>query len=436
MTRHRPLRRPGQHLHARSRADDAADAGPAGQAADGNPDRARARRPRRHATMASDADGARSRTASSSSTGRRDSITFIGHTSPPVPSLLRGFSAPVKLQIDLGDGRSSASAAARQRSVQPLAGGADAAPCGCSSRRRRRERDSATRPRRRFAGGAAGLPRRRGRTDPAFAALVAGAAERSPISPGDRPGHRPGRDPRAPGWRCAPESAARHAAQLRRALRRPWHEAGTYSPDAASAGTARAAQRRARPRRRGRSATTASASPPRSSSDATNMTDRLAALARADDHSRRKAREAALGDVRASAMRDEPAGARQVVRPAGDDPRGRHAGPRVKGADAASGLLASAIRTASGRWSAASRWGTRSQFNRADGAGYAFLADIVSQLDALQSAGRGAAFDRVRILADDGTRPTRQAPKRSCAASPESPVFLAMWPTSSGRCLA
>ena len=71
------------------------------------------------------------------------------------------------------------------------------------------------------------------------------------------------------------------------------------------------------------------------------------------------------------------------------------------------------------------------QFNRADGAGYDFLADIVLQLDGTNPAGRGAPSGRVPQLAVAGTRPPRKAPRPSFAGSRRSRRFPRMSPTSS-----
>ena len=112
---------------ARSRADDPADAGPADQGADGDPARPRPGRPRRPRPAAD----ARRRPARSSaacwcSTKPAQSFVFTGVAERPVLSLNRGFSAPIKLTANLSADDLRVAGGARQRSVQPLAGGADA----------------------------------------------------------------------------------------------------------------------------------------------------------------------------------------------------------------------------------------------------------------------------------------------------------------------
>ena len=89
-------------LHADARAERAADAGPAGEEADAHPDPLRPGRAERR--------GPRVRVASSGAAVEGDvihlteasqTIVFHGVSARPVPSLLRGFSAPVRLSIDL-----------------------------------------------------------------------------------------------------------------------------------------------------------------------------------------------------------------------------------------------------------------------------------------------------------------------------------------------
>ena len=48
-----------------------------------------------------------------------------GRAAAPVPSLFRGFSAPVKVSLDCLERGPARSAAARHGCVQPLAGGAE-----------------------------------------------------------------------------------------------------------------------------------------------------------------------------------------------------------------------------------------------------------------------------------------------------------------------
>ena len=83
---------------------------------------ARARRRQRGRARRDRADASRPRPSSSPASTRA-----------PVPSLNRGFSAPIKLTANLIGRRSALPRRARQRSVQPLAGGADARHRRCSS---------------------------------------------------------------------------------------------------------------------------------------------------------------------------------------------------------------------------------------------------------------------------------------------------------------
>ena len=71
-------------------------------------------------------------------TEKSQTIVFHGVSSRPVPSLLRGFSAPVRLNIDLSEADLALPAQDRRRPVQPLAGGADARHALADPGRRRR----------------------------------------------------------------------------------------------------------------------------------------------------------------------------------------------------------------------------------------------------------------------------------------------------------
>ena len=76
-----------------------------------------------------------------------------------------------------------------------------------------------------------------------------------------------------------------------------------------------------------------------------------------------------------------------------------------------------------------SRMVNQTQFNRADGAGYA-SSPISSCESTRRIRSRGAARDRVRLLADDGTASAAATPKRRCARSPKSPACRATLATS------
>ena len=62
--------------------------------------------------------------------------------------------------------------------------------------------------------------------------------------------------------------------------------------------------------------------------------------------------------------------------------------------------------------------GNQTQFNRADGAGYDFVADTVLALDGAQSAGRRAHDDRVPQLARARTGAARPRRSGTCGGSP------------------
>ena len=63
------------------------------------------------------------------------------------------------------------------------------------------------------------------------------------------------------------------------------------------------------------------------------------------------------------------------------------------------------------------RAGNPTQFNRADGAGYDFVADTVLALDPKNPQTGRAHGDRVPHLAHAGSRPPRQGGSRACSAS-------------------
>ena len=129
-----------QDLPARPRADAAADAGPADQGADGHPARARPRRPRRprpaarrsptaqrveRGVLIADEAGADASCSPASPSGRCCRSTAA--------SRRRSSSSPISTADDLRLPRR-----ARQRSVQPLAGGADARDRAAGRQRRAR----------------------------------------------------------------------------------------------------------------------------------------------------------------------------------------------------------------------------------------------------------------------------------------------------------
>ena len=70
------------------------------------------------------------------------------------------------------------------------------------------------------------------------------------------------------------------------------------------------------------------------------------------------------------------------------------------------------------------------QFNRIDGAGYDFVADVVLMLDREEPAGRRAADGRIPFLARTRSDAAAHAPRRLCAASPRRPRSRATSTTS------
>ena len=101
-----------------------------------------------------------------------------------------------------------------------------------------------------------------------------------------------------------------------------------------------------------------------------------------------------------------------MVRAAGDDPGAGDARPRAR-AHRASGLLDGQPQPRA-RADRLVRAGNQTQFNRADGAGYEFVADTVLALDPKNPQVAARLTDRVQELARAGTRPAR--PRRSGAA--------------------
>ena len=165
----------------------------------------------------------------------RDASCSPASPSAPVPSLNRGFSAPVKLIANYRRRGSALPRGARQRSVQPLAGGADARDAA-PGRQRRRDPRAATRrveDRGLIAALAAILADRA--LEPAFVAQVLDAAVRSRHRPRDRHATSiPTRSSRARQAlrRRIGAALARRAAETYERL----HDREPYSPGRRSAG--------------------------------------------------------------------------------------------------------------------------------------------------------------------------------------------------------
>ena len=174
---------------------------------------------------------------------RTETFRFRDVPSRPVPSLLRGFSAPVNLTIDLADARPAVPDGQRQRPLQSLAGGAglcNACPGGRGEGHPRRQAA-------RQALGVRGCARRHARRCKPRARLsrpVHVPAERERSGPGHRPRRGPARHPQgaqgaAQGHRHDPlPGACRYISRLR--------AQGALFARAGGGRQAGAAQRRAR----------------------------------------------------------------------------------------------------------------------------------------------------------------------------------------------
>ena len=276
-------------------------------------------------------------------------------------------------------------------------------PCASCRRTSTGKAKSRTGRRRRFA---AALRRLHGRDADRRSGLRRArrdAAERSRHRAGDRAGRRSRCDPPARPSCAAGSAVALHRRSLRELLRSP-AASGRLQPRRGKRRPARPAQRRARPHRRGRPGA-ARRSPSAQFDCRDNMTDRLAALERSDHHPRRSARSGARRLRRALSRR--AARARQMVHPAGRHPRGRRRSTACKALMEHPAFSHRQSRTGCARSIGSFAMLNQTQFNRADGAGYAFLADIVLAARRHQSAARGATSDVRSDLAHAGTGPPR-----------------------------
>jgi aminopeptidase N len=302
-----------------------------------------------------------------------DSITFENVSSPPVPSVFRGFSAPVKVALDLTDTESLAllkhdtDPFNRWQSAQTVATRllvrlATAANAGL---------DAADE----LAAALDAFLDREAARDPAFAALVLTLPSEAEIA-------------QEIGADVDPDAIHRARVETRRIVgarltdrliqvRRAMASTGAYSPDAASAG-----QRSLRnvaldligaaDGREGERLTVAQLA------EATNMTDRLAALA-VLTLIPGIARERAIEDF-AERYRDEPLVldkwlALQAMIP---EPDTLDRVRRLMSHPIFSMSNPNRVRSLVGSFAL----NNPTQFNRPDGAGYEFLADIVLDLDA------------------------------------------------------
>lgn len=332
-----------------------------------------------------------------------DSITFTGVRSRPVPSLFRGFSAPVKVSLDLPDedllvllrhdtdafNRWQAAQTVALRTLVALSTGAavpEAAMDALSSAYRSFLENAAL-------------------SDPAFAALVLTLPSEADIA------QEIGKD-------VDPDAVHRARKELRRhiglscldhlkQLHHSLADTGAYSPDAASAG-----------RRAFRNATLdliAAADPAlgetlasKQFETASNMTDRLASLSTLTT---------LPGAVRENAIalfeqryRDEPLVLDKwfALQAAIPEDGTLERVQRLMGHPAFSMSNPNRVRSLIGSFAMLNQV----QFNRADGAGYAFLAAIVLRADELnpQLAARLlTAFSTWRLMEENRRDQARQA---------------------------
>ena len=183
--------------------------------------------------------------------GASADVTFTGIANRPVPSLFRGFSAPVNIVSSAQPGRPAVPGAARQRSVQPLAG---AAGCrhGPDGRRASTAEPWSEKQVEALSRGARGHAGQRDARR-----CVQGAGADAAGRRRDRPHHRQGCRSRQ-GPRGARRPARRRwssgSSRMLEATYRALASGEAYAPDAGAGRPARAAQpalQPAGPRRRG-----------------------------------------------------------------------------------------------------------------------------------------------------------------------------------------
>ncbi|HEX2555612.1 MAG TPA: aminopeptidase N [Microvirga sp.] len=301
-----------------------------------------------------------------------DSLTFTDVAAAPVPSVFRGFSAPVKATLDLSDGellallrhdtdafnRWQAAQTVAMRILVGLAQRADHAAAGLDG----------------FAAALLAFLEGEALADPAFASLVLMLPSETDVA------QEIGREVDPDAVHAARQSVRRHVGEHLRdrlsALRDALASDGPYSPDAASAG---------RRSLRNAALDLLAAADPRLGETqaaeqldrATNMTDRLAAFAVLTTLPG-EARERAIAAF-GERYRDEPLvldkwfALQAAIPEAGTLDRVRalmsHPGFAITNPNR--------VRSLVGAFASANA----TQFHRADGAGYKFLAGIVLQLD-------------------------------------------------------
>ena len=309
--------------------------------------------------------------------GARRSIVFTGVKRRPALSALRGFSAPVRVDDDLTEDDLTIAAQARQRQFQSLAGAAEPRDPPVAALGRRDPRRAA-RPRSPGgfidAYGSVVDDALAGRIDPAFAALAL-------ILPGEADLAREiGRDVDPDAIRAARESlrgalGRAHADRLA-ALHDSMADPRALQPRRRRRRPPRAAQRRAGDVRRGQRDRRRRSAPIAQFADADNMTEKLGALA-ALSTIPGPAREHAL-DAFARRYAAEPLildkwfALQAQIAERGTLDRVR----ALMNHHAFSLANPNRVRALIGGFTA-----NQTQFNRADGAGYDLLAEIVLTLD-------------------------------------------------------
>ncbi|WP_262298460.1 aminopeptidase N [Microvirga sesbaniae] len=341
----------------------------------------------------------------------QDSITFTGVTSRPVPSLLRGFSAPVKLSLDLPNeellvllrhdtdafNRWQAAQTVAMRLLVGLAKGVDAADQDIGA----------------LSGALCSFMGRDALADPAFAALVVTLPSEADVA------QEIGQD-------VNPDAIHRARSQMRQRIGRSCaqplqrfydalSDSGPYSPDAASAGR-RSLRNACLDLLAAADAGTGEALAVRQLESASNMTDRLASLS--------------VLTTLPGAVREE------AIARFGDRYRNeplvldkwftlQAAIPEDGTLERVTGLMQhpafsisnpNRVRALIGSFAMLNQV----QFNRADGAGYRFLASIVLRVDELnpQLAARLlTAFSTWRMM-EGARRAQAEQALRSIAQKP------------------
>ncbi|MCG6121358.1 MAG: aminopeptidase N [Microvirga sp.] len=338
-------------------------------------------------------------------------VTFTNVAAKPAPSVFRGLSAPVRVSLDLGDDdllallRHDGDAFNRWQAAQTVATriltreARSAGPADAASR---------------FAAALLAFLEREGEADPAFAALVLGLPPEGEIA--QELGANVDPDAIHAAREALRASVGRALAPRLLELRERLTTRGLYSPDAASAGR-RALRNAALDLLVAGDAPHATAALEDQYAQADNMTDRLAALAASAGLGATAPRDALFADFRRR-YTDEPLVLDKWFALQASMPR-PDALARVEAlmADPAFSMNnPNRVRSLIGAFA----MNNPTQFHRADGAGYAFLADRVVALDARnpQVAARLlTAFNTWRMM-EPGRRAKAAAALRQVADAP------------------